>query len=57
MVQFMGKDNVSFHTIVFPGSVIGSKLNLPLVNKLGCTDYLLYEGKKFSKSNSIGHIW
>lgn len=54
MVQFMGKDNVSFHTIVFPGSIIGSKLNLPLVNKLGYTDYLLYEGNKFSKSNNIG---
>ena len=54
MVQFMGKDNVVFHTIIFPGSIIGSKLDLPLVNKLGCTEYLLYGGKKFSKSDNIG---
>ena len=54
MVQFMGKDNVVFHTIIFPGSILGSKLNLPLVNKLACTEYLLYEGTKFSKSNNIG---
>lgn len=54
MIQFMGKDNVPFHTIIFPGSIIGSKLDLPLVNQLGCTHYLMYEDEKFSKSNKIG---
>ncbi|MCC7515649.1 MAG: class I tRNA ligase family protein, partial [Bacteroidia bacterium] len=46
MIQKMGKDNVSFHTVMFPGSILGSKMNLPLVNKLSCTEYLLYEGEK-----------
>lgn len=54
MVQFMGKDNVVFHTIILPATVMGSKLNVPLYTKIASTDYLLYEGEKFSKSKKIG---
>lgn len=54
IVQFMGKDNVAFHTIILPATIIGSQLKFPLYNKIASTDYLLYEGKKFSKSKKIG---
>ncbi|ARF09753.1 methionyl-tRNA synthetase [Indivirus ILV1] len=53
-VLAMGKDNIAFHTIFFPGSILGSGLSLPKPNKLCTTDYLNYEGQKFSKSNNIG---
>lgn len=53
-VSSQAKDNVPFHTIVFPGSILGSGLNLPLINSICGTEYLLYEGKKFSKSEGVG---
>ena len=53
-VQFMAKDNVPFHTLIFPATIFGSKLDYPVVTDLSCTEYLNYEGKKFSKSNKIG---
>ncbi len=53
-VLAMGKDNIAFHTIFFPGSILGSELPLPKPNKLCTTDYLNYEAQKFSKSNNIG---
>lgn len=53
-ISTQAKDNVPFHTIFFPASILGSKLNYPLINQICGTDYLLFEGKKFSKSNSIG---
>ncbi len=28
LVQFMGKDNIPFHTVIFPSSLIGTKLSL-----------------------------
>jgi methionyl-tRNA synthetase len=53
-VQFMAKDNVPFHTLIFPATIMGSKLDYPIVTDLSCTEYLNYEGKKFSKSNGVG---
>lgn len=53
-ISTQAKDNIPFHTIVFPASIIGSGLNYPLINQICGTDYLLYEGQKFSKSNGIG---
>lgn len=50
---FVGKDNIPFHTIFWPGQIIGDKrFNLP-TNVAGY-HYLNFEGKKFSKSKSIG---
>lgn len=55
LVQFMAKDNVPFHTIVFPATLMGIGGNkYPVVNKLSSTEYLNYESSKFSKSNNIG---
>jgi methionyl-tRNA synthetase len=51
--NFLGKDNIPFHTIFWPAMVIGhGDFNLPK-NVIGL-QYLNYEGKKFSKSNKTG---
>ncbi|XP_072021242.1 methionine--tRNA ligase, cytoplasmic-like isoform X2 [Amphiura filiformis] len=54
MYNFMAKDNVPFHSIVFPGSLIGATDNYTLVNHLIATEYLNYEDGKFSKSRGVG---
>ena len=54
LYQFMGKDNVTFHTIIFPSTLLGTKEDYTLVHHLSTTDYLNYEDKKFSKSNKTG---
>ncbi len=54
LYQFMGKDNVPFHAIMFPAFLIGTKKNYKLVDYLASTDYINYEGKKFSKSKNLG---
>jgi methionyl-tRNA synthetase len=51
--NFLGKDNIPFHTIFWPAMVIGEgEYNLPK-NVLGL-QYLNYEGQKFSKSKGVG---
>ena len=54
LYQFMGKDNVTFHTIIFPSSLLGTNEKYTLVNNLSTTEYLNYEGVKFSKRNGVG---
>jgi methionyl-tRNA synthetase len=54
VVQFMGKDNIAFHTVMWPGTLFGSSLKYPIVTQIYSTDYLNYEGTKFSKSNKVG---
>ena len=54
LFQFMGKDNVPFHTIFFPASLLATKENWTLLNHISTTEYLNYEDKKFSKRNGIG---
>ncbi|KAK3694246.1 methionyl-tRNA synthetase-like protein [Podospora appendiculata] len=54
LYQFMGKDNVPFHTIIFPASQIGTKEPWTQLNYLSTTEYLNYEGGKFSKSKGVG---
>ena len=54
LYQFMGKDNVTFHTVIFPSTLIGTKENWTLMHHLSTTEYLNYEKTKFSKSNSVG---
>ncbi|MEM3530574.1 MAG: methionine--tRNA ligase [Nitrososphaerales archaeon] len=53
---FIGKDNIPFHTIIFPALLLASKRNYTLPNVISATDFLQFEGKKFSKSRRIG-IW
>mmetsp|Transcript_1094 Transcript_1094/g.2681 ORF Transcript_1094/g.2681 Transcript_1094/m.2681 type:complete len:778 (+) Transcript_1094:1902-4235(+) len=54
LVQFMGKDNVPFHTVVFPCSLLGTGQDWTLLSRISTTEYLNYEGGKFSKSRGIG---
>ncbi|MCF7901185.1 methionine--tRNA ligase, partial [Candidatus Woesearchaeota archaeon] len=54
LVQFMGKDNTPFHTILFPASLIGSKDNYTLLDTISVNEYMNYENLKFSKSRGIG---
>lgn len=54
LYQFMGKDNVPFHTVVFPGSQLGTGDDWTMLHHLNTTEYLQYEGGKFSKSRGVG---
>eukprot|EP00003_Mantamonas_plastica_P018458 TRINITY_DN3020_c0_g1_i1.p1 TRINITY_DN3020_c0_g1~~TRINITY_DN3020_c0_g1_i1.p1 ORF type:complete len:662 (-),score=232.27 TRINITY_DN3020_c0_g1_i1:857-2842(-) len=56
LAQFMGKDNVPFHTVIFPSSLIATKPqdNYTMLNRLSTTEYLTYENDKFSKSRNLG---
>lgn len=51
--QFMGKDNVPFHSVMFPSYLIGTGNNWNLVNNIQATEYLNYENGKFSKSRGV----
>ncbi|KAI4212541.1 MAG: hypothetical protein LQ351_004793 [Letrouitia transgressa] len=54
LYQFMGKDNVPFHTVIFPGSQIGTGEEWTMLHHLSTTEYLNYESGKFSKSRGVG---
>jgi methionyl-tRNA synthetase len=54
LYQFMGKDNVPFHSIMFPSYLIGSEDNYHVIDVLDSTAYINYENTKFSKSNNTG---
>ena len=54
LIQFMGKDNIPFHSIMFPSFLIGTKKPYKLIDTLSANEYLNYEDKKFSKSRQIG---
>ncbi|KAF8638324.1 hypothetical protein AX17_002344 [Amanita inopinata Kibby_2008] len=54
LYQFMGKDNVYFHTIYFPSVQIADSRNWTKLHHLSTTEYLNYEGGKFSKSKNRG---
>jgi len=61
-VYFIGKDNIIFHLIVFPGLLLAYNEDKPLEERLvlpynvSSTEFLMYENDKFSKSRGIG-IW
>ncbi|XP_068621772.1 methionine--tRNA ligase, cytoplasmic [Battus philenor] len=54
LYQFMAKDNVPFHVIMFPATVIGVNEGHKLVDHIFATEYLNYEEGKFSKSRGVG---
>ena len=53
-VEFMGKDNVAFHTVSFPVTILGSKEPWKLVDKLKAFNWLNWYGGKFSTSQKRG---
>ena len=52
--QFMGKDNVPFHTLSFPATILGSGEAWKLVDHLKSFNYLNYDGGQFSTSQGRG---
>jgi methionyl-tRNA synthetase len=52
--QFMAKDNVPFHTVGFPSTIIGSREPWKLVDYLKAFNWLTYYGGKFSTSQGVG---
>jgi methionyl-tRNA synthetase len=54
LYQFLGKDNVQFHSCVFPASQIGTGKEYTKVHRISATEYLNYENGKFSKSRGVG---
>ena len=52
--QFMGKDNVPFHTLSFPATILGSREPWKLVDYIKSFNYLNYDGGQFSTSQGRG---
>ena len=54
MYMVHGKDNITFHTLILPGLLIGLKENLKSPDRIVSTEYLNFNEQKFSKSKGIG---
>jgi len=55
-VHFIGKDNIPFHVIIFPALLLATHDNYTLPWQVSSTEFILFEGQKFSKSKKIG-VW
>jgi methionyl-tRNA synthetase len=53
---FIGKDNIPFHTIILPALLMATKEGYNLPWNVSSTEFLMFEGQKFSKSRRIG-VW
>jgi len=53
-VQVMGKDNVAFHTVSFPATLLGSGKPWKTVDSLKSLNWLTWYGGKFSTSEGRG---
>jgi methionyl-tRNA synthetase len=51
---FIGKDNIPFHTIIFPALLLASHENYNLPWDVSVTEFLQFKGEAFSKSRRIG---
>ncbi|MDR1957242.1 MAG: methionine--tRNA ligase [Treponema sp.] len=60
LYQFIGKDNIPFHTVIFPSSLLGAGgppergERWTMLHRMSSTEYLNYESGKFSKSQGVG---
>lgn len=54
-VYTQAKDNIPFHTLIFPGQLIASGLDYHLPDQISAIEYMNWiDGKAFSKSKGIG---
>lgn len=53
-VQFMGKDNLPFHTIMFPAMLLGASPSWKLPDQIKGFHWLNYYGGKFSTTHKRG---
>jgi len=58
LFMFIGKDNIPFHTVIFPSSLLGSVdetgKKWTMLHHMSSSEYLNYESGKFSKSRGVG---
>ena len=54
LIQFFSKDNIPFHSIIFPSTLLATLEDYTLVSKMASSEYLTFEGEKFSKTNNHG---
>jgi methionyl-tRNA synthetase len=54
LYQFMGKDNIPFHTVIFPATLMGTHQPYTLLHQISVNEYITYEGGPFSKSKGLG---
>ncbi|MFP4045716.1 MAG: methionine--tRNA ligase [Candidatus Aenigmatarchaeota archaeon] len=54
MVQFMGKDNIPFHTVIFPSVLKGTEEDWNYADKVMASAWLMSKDVKFSKSRGKG---
>ncbi len=55
-VHFIGKDNIPFHVIIFPSLLLATHDDYVLPWQVSSTEFILFEGQKYSKSKKIG-VW
>jgi len=54
-VYALGKDNIAFHTLIFPGQLIASGRGYHLPDQIAATEYLNWiGGESFSKTRGVG---
>jgi methionyl-tRNA synthetase len=51
LVNFIGKDNIPFHAVIFPAMTMGQNQPYKLVDELPANEFLNLEGRQFSKSD------
>lgn len=51
LVQFIGKDNIPFHAVIFPAMTMGQNQPFKLVDELPANEFYKLEGRQFSKSD------
>jgi len=54
LFQFIGKDNIPFHTVIFPSTLLATGEPWTMLHHMSSSEYLNYEGGKFSKSKGLG---
>jgi methionyl-tRNA synthetase len=53
---FIGKDNIPFHTLIFPALLLASGEDYNLPTNVSTTEFLQFKGQKASKSERVG-LW
>ena len=53
---FIGKDNIPFHSVILPAMLLASNDSYVLPTIISATEYLMFEGQKFSKRRRVG-VW
>jgi methionyl-tRNA synthetase len=52
LVNFIGKDNIPFHSVFFPAMIMGQNQKYKLVDDIPANEFLMLEKRQFSKSDN-----